>query len=213
MLLATVSGLAPGNSLAPNHGVIHGGEIVHRKNSIAEHAKDNHGNGQDRRHDGPPDEWFREVHDCPAAFAAGALPPPAFPLVDTHLAPGSHGDRPLMTTRSPGLSPCSTTTKSPWRCPIFTGLDSAVESSFTTYTNGPFAESCGVRRARAQLPASMARISLTFTKRPGHSRWLPLGIVARSKTVPLLLCTALSRNVSCPANGLSNSSGRRTSTL
>jgi len=114
-------------------------------------------------------------------------------LVDTHLAPGSHGDLTVDDYALSGFEPLLNHNQITLALPNlhWPGLRSRV--LFHNVYDGPFAESCGVAAGTSTAPGIMARISLTFTKRPGHSRWLPLGIVARSKTVPLLLCTALSR--------------------
>ncbi len=89
-------------------------------------------------------------------------------------------------------------TRSPCRCPTLTGRSSAVESSFTTKTNGPFADvwaaDAGTSTASLRVPST----SLTFTNRPGQKRQSALGTVARSFTVPVPSCTTLSMKVSDP---------------
>ena len=73
------------------------------------------------------------------------------------LPPGITASCPLTTTRSPGLSPSSTTTSSSCRCPSFTGRSSAVESSLTTYTNGPLADLWGAAAGTSTAPCIVLR--------------------------------------------------------
>ena len=83
-----------------NDRIVHHRQIVHRKAQITEHAENDHGDGQDRRHDRPANEWFGKIHDCPAAGAGAAAP-----VTTRTLPPGITPSWPLMTTRSPALQP------------------------------------------------------------------------------------------------------------
>ena len=101
---------------------------------------------------------------CPAAGAAL----PRAGVSTPHLAARHHADLPVDDDLFTGLNPCSMTTRSPCRCPSFTGLSSAVESCLTTYTNGPFAESCGAAAGTSTASGRVASIRRTFTNCPGH---------------------------------------------
>src|SRR5262249_23661775 len=56
-----------------DHWIVHGGQIIHRKPKVGEHAKEDHSDRQHSRHYRSADEWLRQIHDWPPTLAVPEL--------------------------------------------------------------------------------------------------------------------------------------------
>src|SRR5262249_18394912 len=103
-----------------NRRIVDRRQIAHGQRSIAHDAEDDDRELDEGRRDRTANEQRREIHGrVPRAASAPAV-------LIWILAPGVSPSCPSVTTRSPTLSPLSTTMSSPFRSDVWTGRNATV---------------------------------------------------------------------------------------
>src|SRR5262249_50679397 len=115
-------------------------QLAHRQRAIGEHAEDDEGRHEQRRHHGAADAELGEIHRkltrqgqrLSGLSFATHFPLPSPSVTGLIFAPGVRRNCPSTTTRPPSLTPLASATRSGSVSSDLTMRSSTLWSSFTT---------------------------------------------------------------------------------